>query len=88
LPYEGPKSLDFQGPTLTMALIMDTTRLKIITSRVIKTTDIIIRGKSRAPIAGVGCSQSQLNVYIPKKDTWVEVGGGGGGGLLKKRVVK
>jgi hypothetical protein len=59
---------------------MDITRLKIITSRVIKTTDIIIRGKSRAPIAGGGYRQSQLLVYIPKKDTWVEVGGGGGGG--------
>ncbi len=36
------KSLDFQGPTLTMALVMDIACLKIITSRAIKTTDQLI----------------------------------------------
>jgi hypothetical protein len=39
----GPKkSLDFQGPTLTMALVMDIARLKIITSSAIKTTGTLI----------------------------------------------
>ncbi len=35
------KSLDFQGPNLTMALVMDIARLKIITSLAIKTTGTV-----------------------------------------------
>jgi hypothetical protein len=42
LPFQGPKSLDFQGPTLTIALVMDFARLKIIMSRAIKTTGTLI----------------------------------------------
>ncbi len=34
----GPKKSRFQGPPLTMALVMDIGRLKIITYRAIKTT--------------------------------------------------
>jgi hypothetical protein len=39
--FKGPKKLYFQGPTLTMALVMDIARLKIITSCAIKTTGIL-----------------------------------------------
>ncbi len=31
--FKGPKSLDFQGPPLPMALVIDVARIKIITSR-------------------------------------------------------
>jgi hypothetical protein len=30
VPFQGPKSLDFQGPFLTVALEMDFARIKII----------------------------------------------------------
>ncbi len=40
--FRTQKSLDFQGPTLTMALVMDIARLKIISSRSIKTTGTLI----------------------------------------------
>jgi len=33
LPFQGQKSLDFQGPPLPMALEMDVARIKIISSR-------------------------------------------------------
>ncbi len=32
------KSIDFQGPPFPMALVIDVARIKIITSRAIKTT--------------------------------------------------
>jgi hypothetical protein len=40
--FRAQKSLDFQGPTFTMALVMDIARFKSITSRAIKTTGTLI----------------------------------------------
>jgi hypothetical protein len=42
LGHENLKSLDFQGPTLTMALVTDIACRKIITSHAIKTTGTLI----------------------------------------------
>jgi hypothetical protein len=38
----GPEKVSIQGPPPTMALVMDITRLKIITYRAIKTTGTLI----------------------------------------------
>ncbi len=49
LVYQGPKSLDFQGPPLPMPLVMDVTRLKTITYRATQTTGRLIVVKDFLP---------------------------------------
>ncbi len=44
LPFQGPKSLDFQGAPLPMALVMDLARINIIMSPPYKRTLIVILG--------------------------------------------
>ncbi len=58
--FRAQKSLDFQGPTLTIALVIDIARLKIIMSRAIKTTGtLIVIGDHRKKI-----SQSPFLIFI------------------------
>jgi hypothetical protein len=45
--YRTQKSLDFQGPPLKMAQVMDIARLKIITDIAIKTTGTLISSLGR-----------------------------------------
>jgi hypothetical protein len=40
--FRAQKSLDFQGPTLTIAIVMDIARFNIIISRAIETTGTLI----------------------------------------------
>jgi hypothetical protein len=39
--FRAQKNLDFQGPSLPMALVMDVARIKIIMSRSIEETDTL-----------------------------------------------
>ncbi len=42
IAFQGLKKYQFQGPALTMALVMDIARIKIITSGAIKITGTLI----------------------------------------------
>jgi hypothetical protein len=59
LPFQGPKSLDFQGPTLTMALVMDIARLNIIMPCAIKTLIINVSFPWANHVAPHGCEKDR-----------------------------
>jgi hypothetical protein len=71
--FRAQKSLDFHGPTLTMALVMGIARLKIITSRAITTTGYINsynlqRAMSRPQTAAPAApAPSQLVISDPNR---------------------